>query len=384
MEEKKAKELVVKAGIELVKSGLIARTWGNVSCRLDDTTFVITPSGRAYESLTPDEIVVCKTEDASYDGDIKPSSERGAHALIYRERPEANFIIHTHQTQASAVSVIGKAEMPAVFSSEGEPVPVAEYGLPGTKKLCKGIEKALSKTRGRAVIMAHHGVICFGKDEKEAFDAANSLEKSCRDYIKDLFKKAVEGKYACSETHRCLFAGDDFGQDENCRKPASSRRTDRGFVFSLDGKETEYAAEQNELPPEAALHAGIFRRRRDVNFIVCSDSAALLTASASKMSLLPMLDDFAQIEGRHAYCSKSAAPSDVVRALGKRSGVLVTGVGALCCGANESDANAVQLVMEKNAYAQITAELCGSPHELSFSDCLIMRTVYKLSYSKKK
>jgi len=40
--------------------------------------------------------------------------------------------------------------------------------------------------------------------------------------------------------------------------------------------------------------------------------------------------------------------------------------------------------MEKNAYAQITAELCGSPHELSFSDCLIMRTVYKLSYSKKK
>jgi len=384
MEVKKAKELVVEAGLELVESGLIARTWGNVSCRLDASTFVITPSGRAYESLTPDEIVICKIEDGSYEGDIKPSSERGAHALIYRERPEANFIIHTHQTQASAASVIGKAEMPAAFSSEGEPVPVADYGLPGTKKLCKGIEKALSKTRGRAVIMAHHGVICFGEDEKEAFDAVFSLEKSCRDYIKYLFKEAVEGKYGCSENLRRLFTDDDFGQDEKRTKPGSSRRTDRGFAFSLDGKETEYDAEQNELPPEAALHAEILRRRSDVNFIVCSDSAALLAASASKTSLLPMLDDFAQIEGRQACYAKSAAPADVVRALGKRSGVLVMGTGALCCGKSESDANAVRLVMEKNAYAQITAELGGSPRTLSFSDCLIMRTVYKLSYSKKE
>ena len=50
MDEFTAKELVVKAGLELVRNGLIARTWGNVSCRLDDKTFAITPSGRSYES----------------------------------------------------------------------------------------------------------------------------------------------------------------------------------------------------------------------------------------------------------------------------------------------------------------------------------------------
>ena len=73
MDIQQAKELVIRAGKEVVASGLIARTWGNISCRVSDTQFVITPSGRAYEDLTPDEIVLVNIADLSYDGDIKPS-----------------------------------------------------------------------------------------------------------------------------------------------------------------------------------------------------------------------------------------------------------------------------------------------------------------------
>ena len=67
-----AKRIVVEAGKQLVATGLIARTWGNVSCKVSDTQFVITPSGRAYESLTEDDIVLVNMDDLSYDGDIKP------------------------------------------------------------------------------------------------------------------------------------------------------------------------------------------------------------------------------------------------------------------------------------------------------------------------
>lgn len=102
-----AKELVVRAGKQLVESGLIARTWGNVSCRVSDTQFVITPSGRAYETLTPEEIVLVNIADLSYDGDVKPSSEKGIHASAYQLRPEVNFVIHTHQVNASIVSPLG-------------------------------------------------------------------------------------------------------------------------------------------------------------------------------------------------------------------------------------------------------------------------------------
>ncbi|MDF2673982.1 MAG: class aldolase/adducin family protein, partial [Clostridiales bacterium] len=99
-----AKELVVKAGIRLVESGLIARTWGNVSCRIDEYSFVITPSGRDYLSLTADEIVTVKISDCSYSGNIKPSSEKGVHAKVYKLYSEANFVIHTHQENASVIS----------------------------------------------------------------------------------------------------------------------------------------------------------------------------------------------------------------------------------------------------------------------------------------
>ena len=99
-ELEEAKKLVVAAGKKLVESGLIARTWGNVSARISDTQFVITPSGRAYETLTPEEVVVVNIEDCSYEGDIKPSSEKGVHAAAYRHHPTVDFVIHTHQKAA--------------------------------------------------------------------------------------------------------------------------------------------------------------------------------------------------------------------------------------------------------------------------------------------
>ena len=63
MDIMEAKLAVIEAGKKLVETGLIARTWGNVSCRISDTEFVITPSGRSYENLTPDEIVTVSIED---------------------------------------------------------------------------------------------------------------------------------------------------------------------------------------------------------------------------------------------------------------------------------------------------------------------------------
>ena len=155
IEQQAAKELVVRAGLELVRSGLIARTWGNVSCRIDEVTFAITPSGRPYESLTPDDMVICRVADASYEGNRKPSSEKGIHALVYRSRPDIGFVIHTHQPLASAISVTGIGNMPPLGRDLlGNGVPIAEYGLPGTKKLKKAVAKALEQCRGRC---CHYG-----------------------------------------------------------------------------------------------------------------------------------------------------------------------------------------------------------------------------------
>ena len=71
-----AKRIVVEAGKQLVATGLIARTWGNVSCKVSDTQFVITPSGRAYESLTEDDIVLVNMEDLHMTATSSPQVKR--------------------------------------------------------------------------------------------------------------------------------------------------------------------------------------------------------------------------------------------------------------------------------------------------------------------
>ena len=67
-----AKKEVIAAGLRLVETGLIARTWGNVSCRVDENSFVITPSGKPYDGLTPDDIVEVKIDTLSYEGSPPP------------------------------------------------------------------------------------------------------------------------------------------------------------------------------------------------------------------------------------------------------------------------------------------------------------------------
>ena len=106
--EKEARELIIQAGRKLLESGLVSRTWGNISARVSSTHFIITPSGLSYETLQPEQLVKVRIDDCSYEGKIKPSSEKGIHAAAYRLRPDVGFVIHTHQDYASVLGVSGR------------------------------------------------------------------------------------------------------------------------------------------------------------------------------------------------------------------------------------------------------------------------------------
>lgn len=197
MNIEEAKKIVCEAGVKLVKEGLVARTWGNISCRVDSDTFVITPSGRAYEDLTPSDIVPVKIEDCSWSGTIKPSSEKGIHAGVYAFNEEINFVIHTHQKQASIVASARKdipllnEEMEKVI---GRKVICGKYGLPGTKKLKNATINALKESGSKAALLANHGAVCIGKNMQEAFKVATTLEKISALFIKTEFEKISKKK----------------------------------------------------------------------------------------------------------------------------------------------------------------------------------------------
>lgn len=202
--EDEARELVIKAGLRLIEEGLIARTWGNISARISADEFIITPSGMAYETLTPDRLVKVKASDLSYEGKIKPSSEKGIHAIAYILRPELSFIIHTHQFYASVIGVDDKDTNMAA---------AAKYALPGTDKLKNKLMSAIASNPNKsAFLMSKHGALCVGKSYEDAFDIAEKLEAEC----KGIFKSAVtETDYvaACKGKFKHLKAYiDDFAQ----------------------------------------------------------------------------------------------------------------------------------------------------------------------------
>lgn len=403
MEILEAKELVIRAGHELLEAGLIVRTWGNISCRINDKQFVITPSGKAYDTLTTDDIVLVNIADLSYEGDVKPSSEKGIHASCYELRPDVNFVIHTHQKNASVVSTLGldinniDGDDAAVLGSD---VPCASYGLPGQPKLRKGVIAALERSTSKAAIMKHHGAVCLGKDYDEAYAVAEALERVCEkfivnrcaevsgkavenfngvvDYVTDVFKS--EKKYkpakeftACDSTRKgnCFYVGEKD-------KPAAIIETKSGAW--LGG---------GEIPDSADMHWAIYKKRDDVNYIKHTKNPYAVAMSRTGKTMYPLLDDLAQLCGPIVKCAvfspdKTLKTSKkVAKALGKRNAVFVKDNGAVCVAGNEYDADAVEHVMEKGCKTAVGAQLYAETKPISQLDAHLMNIIYKVKYSKK-
>ena len=334
IENKKA--IVIEAGKKLLETGLIARTWGNVSYRIDATSFLITPSGRDYLSITPEEIVTVKISDLSYEGSIKPSSEKGVHANVYALFPDMNFVIHTHQVNASAISATGLKVMPVLegYPSLTQSVPIASYALPGTKKLMGNVAIALKETTGKAVIMQNHGALCFGKNFKEAFETAEALERASQDYLYDTYQK-LSGSSDCDDVKLSHYALSRY--------------------FKLKSR-LHAASEPIDLTNQLTYV--------DKKYRILLQTPETIALATYGIPLKPMLDDYAQIAGHDVVFERNR--------------------GAYCYGTTISEAEAVALVTQKNAKAFIAAALLDHVKPINTFESRLMRLVYKTKYSKRQ
>ena len=179
---------IIKSGLQLLSEGLVSRTFGNVSIRLDDTFMLITPSGRRYDDLNADDIVKVNYFTHNYEGSIKPSSEYKLHAEIYKVRKEINAVIHTHQQNASTIAAAHKT-LPAILDDQaqliGPDVLVAKYAHSSSSELVKNVVEALKNRM--AALIANHGAVCIGRNIDEAFVVSQILEKACKAYIEASF-----------------------------------------------------------------------------------------------------------------------------------------------------------------------------------------------------
>ena len=398
-EIQEAKELVVKAGKELIEKGLIARTWGNVSARISETQFVITPSGRAYEDLTPDEIVVVNIEDCSYEGEIKPSSEKGVHAAAYRHHPTVDFVIHTHQKAATIVSITGMTitnvydEFKDVL---GDVVPCADYAMSTTDSLRKKVEMSImTNPSSRAIMMMHHGTICMGDSYEHAFALAENLEKCCEKVIKDNFLRHSWAKTYSDDAKRTYYLKKKGAQlmPETICDLGSSVRNGNTFTLTVGDETVDVDVETgvgiNGIAPKVEkIHRAIYNTE-DCTIIRHLKTPNIVAVSCTGDDMIPMIDDFAQIvgidvkncpwiDGDTDDCAK-----EIGKAIDNRNAVLIQGNGALVTGNTEGDMEALDIIMNKGCQAVIDVDIFNRAHYVPKLECFLMRTVYLAKYSKK-
>ncbi len=153
-----------------VEKGLVQGTSGNLSIRVDEENMLVTPSGRNYETLRAEDMVLININTLEHTGQIKPTSEKALHSEIYKARPDVRAVIHTHGTYSGVFA--------ACESSPDEKLPLAKYALPGSDALAKNTASALDN--GMGAIMSHHGMVACGADMDEAFKNAVYWEDQAR------------------------------------------------------------------------------------------------------------------------------------------------------------------------------------------------------------
>lgn len=175
------KKDVLNAALKLDRYGLIALSGGNVSWRMDSGEVLVTPSGMIYDEMAPEDILVVDLEGNIIEGERKASVDTEALLYIYKNMPQVNAVIHTHQPYATGLGLV-MDELPCNLSTmanatEG-PVAVAEYGDPGS--LSMGVEAVKAIGDRLAVVLKHHGVIAVGRDLRQALFSCVYLEEAAK------------------------------------------------------------------------------------------------------------------------------------------------------------------------------------------------------------
>ncbi|MCX6009269.1 MAG: class II aldolase/adducin family protein [Chloroflexi bacterium] len=182
------KKAVIEAAQEMARKGLVVGTAGNMSLRLKDPggreLLAITPSGRYYDSLKVDDIVVVDFAGQRVEGELKASIETVMHIEVYKARKKVNAVVHAHPAFCSVIAVAG-LEIPPLIDEQviyiGGEIKVAQYAFPGTPELAKNAVSALGPRN--AVILANHGALSVGRDMREAMTICELTEEMAKIYV---------------------------------------------------------------------------------------------------------------------------------------------------------------------------------------------------------
>lgn len=161
--------------------GLNFNTQGNISVRLPDGRFMVTPSDLEYDLMSPTDMVITDEMGNLLEGAHTPSSEVTVHMATYKKRPDVNAIVHAEPVYSNAFGVakrpIRGSMVNMVIYTKGD-VPVMPFHLSNTYEF--GLMQADLMGDLNAIIWANHGILTVGPDLRTAFKTAVAVESAAK------------------------------------------------------------------------------------------------------------------------------------------------------------------------------------------------------------
>src|SRR5829696_3344688 len=168
---------IVEVGRRLYARGYTASNDGNISVRLDAERLLMTPKNVCKGFMDPQMMCITDLDGKKLAGERDPSSEMQMHLEVYRQRPDANAVVHAHPPTATGFAVAGipldRAVLAEVVTTLGS-VPIAEYATPSTNELPEAVRKYVKAHDG--MLLANHGALTVGADLFGAYYKMETIE----------------------------------------------------------------------------------------------------------------------------------------------------------------------------------------------------------------
>jgi ribulose-5-phosphate 4-epimerase/fuculose-1-phosphate aldolase len=185
--ETELREDICRIAQSLFDRGLTHGSTGNISARLPDGGWLMTPTGSSLGRLDPGRLSKLDSLGTLVSGD-KPTKEAFLHTTMYDQRPEAGAVVHLHSTYSVAISCRADVDhadclppLTAYYCMRIGRLPIVPFYPPGDKALADAVGKFASDHH--AVLLANHGPVVAGKTLNAATDAVEELEETARLFL---------------------------------------------------------------------------------------------------------------------------------------------------------------------------------------------------------
>ncbi|UWU31179.1 aldolase (plasmid) [Rhizobium sp. WSM1274] len=187
MSDARLREEICRYGRSLFERGLTPGSSGNISLRLEDGGWLVTPTNASLGFLDPARISRLNAEGRLLSGD-KPTKEIPLHRALYDTRGSARAIVHLHSTHAVALTMLPEIDPRAALppmtpyylmrAGETALVPYYRPGDPAVADAIRGLAGKYS-----SVLLANHGPVVAGDSLEAAVFATEELEETAKLYL---------------------------------------------------------------------------------------------------------------------------------------------------------------------------------------------------------